>query len=83
MIKGLVTEKLVATNRQSNPQYKGKKGGILAEYQALAEKEYSEIKREGFMLYKTSEQAAFKKLDGGAPSLDMSSLNFFASHTYL
>jgi hypothetical protein len=59
------------------------RGGILAEFQALAEKEYSEIKREGFMLYKTSEQAAFKKLDGGAPSLDMSSLNFFASHTYL
>ena len=83
MIKGLVTEKLMQANSQSNPQHKGKKGGILAEFQALAEKEYSEIKREGFMLYKTSEQAAFKKLDGGAPSLDMSSLNFFSSHAYL
>jgi hypothetical protein len=44
---------------------------------------YKNIKRENFMLYKTSEQIAFKKLDGGAPSLDMSSLNFFSTHAHV
>jgi hypothetical protein len=83
MIKAFTTEKLIKANSQNNPQHKGKKGGILAEIQALAEKEYKEIKRENFMLYKTSEQVAFKKLDGGAPSLDMSSINFFSSHSYI
>jgi hypothetical protein len=83
MIKALATEKIVSANGQSNPEHKGKKGGFLSELQALAEKEYKEIKRENFMLYKTSEQVAFKKLDGGAPSLDMSSLNFFSSHCYV
>jgi hypothetical protein len=83
MIQGLLTEKLVSMNKGSNPQHKGKKDGVLAELKQLAEKEYKEIKRENFMLYKTSEQVAFKKLDGGAPSLDTSSLNFFSSHSYI
>lgn len=83
MIKALTTEKIVQANCKSNPEHKGKKGGFLAEIQQLAEQEYKNIKRENFMLYKTSEQAAFKKLDGGAPSLDMSSINFFSSHCYV
>ena len=83
MIKALVTEKIVSANSRSNPEHKGKQGGFLSEVQALAEKEYKQIKRENFMLYKTSEQIAFKKLDGGAPSLDLSSVNFFSTHAYV
>jgi hypothetical protein len=83
MIKALVTEKIVSANSRSNPEHKGKQGGFLSEVQALAGKEYKQIKRENFMLYKTTEQAAFKKLDGGAPSLDLSSLNFFSTHSFV
>lgn len=83
MIKAFTTEKIVKANSQKNPTHKGKKGGFLAELKTLAKQEYENIKKENFMLYKSSEQAAFKKLDGGAPSLDTSSLNFFSSHCYV
>lgn len=83
MIKALETEQLVKINSRSNPEYKGKKGGILQEVVETAKEAYKNIKRENFMLYQTSDQIAFKKLDGGAPSLDMSSLNFFSSHAYV
>lgn len=83
MIKALVTEKIVDMNGKSNPEHKGKKHGVLADIKQLAVSEYKQIRRENFMLYKTSEQVAFKKLDGGAPSLDMSSINFFSSHCYV
>lgn len=83
MIKALETEQLMNMNAKSNPEHKGKKDGVLKEVKALASEIYKNIKRENFMLYKTSEQVAFKKLDGGAPSLDLSSLNFFSSHAYV
>ena len=83
MIKALETEQLMNMNAKPNPEHKGKKDGILNEVKALASELYKNIKRENFMLYKTSDQAAFKKLDGGAPSMDMSSLNFFSSHCYV
>ena len=83
MIKAFETEQLVKINSRSNPEYKGKKGGILQEVVETAKEAYKNIKRENFMLYQTSDQIAFKKLDGGAPSLDMSSLNFFSSHAYV
>lgn len=81
MIKAFETEQLMNMNAKPNPEHKGKKDGILNEVKALAKELYKNIKRENFMLYKTSEQVAFKKLDGGAPSLDMSSLNFFSTHS--
>jgi hypothetical protein len=83
MIKALETEQLMNMNAKPNPEHKGKKDGILNDVKALALDLYKNIKRENFMLYKTSEQAAFKKLDGGAPSLDMSSLNFFSTHSFV
>lgn len=83
MIKAFETEQLVDINSHSNPQYKGKKDGILKEVIEIAKETYKNLKRENFMLYRTSEQIAFKKLDGGAPSLDMSSINFFSSHAYV
>lgn len=82
MIKAFEIEQLVNMNTKSNPEYKGKKDGVLNEVKASAAELYKNIKRENFMLYKTSEQIAFKKLDGGAPSLDMSSLNFFSTHAH-
>ena len=83
MIKAFETEMLVDMNTRPNPQYKGKKDGVLNEVKAKAKEVYSNLRRENFMLYKTSEQAAFKKLDGGAPSLDASSLNFFSTHAFI
>jgi hypothetical protein len=83
MIKALETEQLMNMNAKPNPEHKGKRDGILNEVKALAVDLYKSIKRENFMLYKTSEQVAFKKLDGGAPSLDMSSLNFFSTHAHV
>jgi hypothetical protein len=83
MIKAFETESLVNLNSKSNPQFKGKKDGVLAEVKQAAKETYQNIRRENFMLYKTSDQIAFKKLDGGAPSLDVSSLNYFSTHTYL
>ena len=83
MIKAFETESLVNLNSKSNPQFKGKKDGVLAEVKQTAKETYKSIRRENFMLYKTSDQIAFKKLDGGAPALDVSSLNYFATHTYL
>jgi hypothetical protein len=83
MIKALETEQLMNMNAKPNPEHKGKKDGILNEVKTLAKELYKNIKRENFMLYKTSEQVAFKKLDGGAPSLDMSSLNFFSTHAHV
>ena len=83
MIKAFETESLVNLNSKSNPQFKGKKDGVLAEVKQAAKETYKSIRRENFMLNKTSDQIAFKKLDGGAPSLDMSSLNYFSTHTYL
>ena len=83
MIKALETEQLMNMNAKPNPEHKGKKDGILNEVKALAKELYKNIKRENFMLYKTSEQVAFKKLDGGAPSLDLSSLNFFSTHAHV
>lgn len=81
MTEAFQTEMLMNANARPNPEHKGKKDGILNEVKALAKELYKNIKRENFMLYKTSEQAAFKKLDGGAPSLDLSSLNFFSTHS--
>jgi hypothetical protein len=83
MIKAFETESLVNLNSKSNPQFKGKKDGVLAEVKQAAKETYQNLRRENFMLYKTSDQIAFKKLDGGAPSLDVSSLNYFSTHTYL
>jgi hypothetical protein len=83
MIKALETEQLMNMNAKPNPEHKGKKDGILNEVKTLAKELYKSIKRENFMLYKTSEQVAFKKLDGGAPSFDASSVNFFSSHCYV
>jgi hypothetical protein len=83
MIKALETEQLMIANSKPNPEHKGKRDGILNEVKTLAKELYKNIKRENFMLYKTSDQAAFKKLDGGAPSMDMSSVNFFSSHCYV
>jgi hypothetical protein len=83
MIKALETEQLMNMNAKPNPEHKGKRDGILNDIKALAVELYKSIKRENFMLYKTSEQVAFKKLDGGAPSLDMSSLNFFSTHAHV
>ena len=83
MIKAFETEQLINLNSKSNPQFKGKKDGVLAEVKQAAKETYENLRRENFMLYKTSDQIAFKKLDGGAPSLDMSSLNYFSSHIYL
>ena len=83
MIKAFETEQLMNANAKSNPEHKGKKDGILNDIKALAMELYKNIKRENFMLYKTSEQIAFKKLDGGAPSLDMSSLTFFSTHAHV
>lgn len=83
MIKAFETEQFMIMNTKSNPEYKGKKDGILNEVKTLARELYKNIKRESFMLYKTSEQVAFKQLDGGAPSLDLSSVNFFSSHAYV
>jgi len=83
MIKAFETESLISFNSKSNPQFKGKKDGVLAEVKQAAKETYQNIRRENFMLYKTSDQIAFKKLDGGAPALDVSSLNYFATHTYL
>lgn len=83
MIKAFETESLVNLNSKSNPQFKGKKDGVLAEVKQAAKETYQNLRRENFMLNKTSDQIAFKKLDGGAPSLDMSSLNYFSTYTYL
>ena len=83
MIKAFETEQLINLNSKSNPQFKGKKDGVLAEVKQAAKETYENLRRENFMLYKTSDQIAFKKLDGGAPALDMSSLNYFSSHIYL
>ena len=83
MIKAFETESLVNLNSKSNPQFKGKKDGVLAEVKQTAKETYQNLRRENFMLNKTSDQIAFKKLDGGAPALDVSSLNYFATHTYL
>ena len=83
MIKAFETESLISFNSKSNPQFKGKKDGVLAEVKQAAKETYQNLRRENFMLYKTSDQIAFKKLDGGAPSLDVSSLNYFSTHTYL
>ena len=83
MIKAFETEQLMTLNSKPNPEHKGKKDGILNEVKAQAVEIYTNLRRENFMLYKTSEQAAFKKLDGGAPSFDMSSVNFFSTHAFV
>lgn len=76
MEQALVNEKIIQLNSKSNPEFKGKKNGILDELKKQASQEYSQIQRENFMQYKTSENIAMKKVESNNSDLDYSSMSY-------
>lgn len=76
MVKALETEQFVNMNNGAdNSKFAGKKFGAMEVVKAQAIEDFKNIKRENFMLYKSSEVVATKQLDGGAPSWDMSDVS--------
>jgi hypothetical protein len=91
MVKAMSAEYLA--HWQDTPiskQYKGERSskkscGMKFREDAMkaANDEYNSFERENFMQFTKSQSPLFSKLDGGAPSLDSSSVNYFSSHCYV
>jgi hypothetical protein len=81
MVGALLNEKLMTLNSRLGElqSVKGKKGGLYNELKAEAEKDYSLLRRENFMGFKSPEANVYQQLDGGAPTWDSSSVSLAES----
>lgn len=76
MLDALTNEKIVNLNSKPNPEFKGRKGGVLSEIKMQAKEEYDKIERENFMQYKTSDVIAMTKIENGKSDWDKSSMSY-------
>lgn len=81
MIGAFLNESLTQCNMEGadNSRFLGQKGGAYKQLESKAQKDYSLIRRENFMGFKTSNVNTYQQLDGGAPTWDSSSVSLAES----